>query len=144
VPSQPETELACNSAPSAASFGTQVLPAIAYASAIFYGGLIRLGPLPEVGFTATDKLLHALAFGGLSLLLARAAHWLRPALSLSKKLMLGGVGSSILGLLLELCQALTVYRSADAWDWFADTLGAVLAIGLAFALFAWVPRRAPG
>jgi len=144
VPSQPEIELASDSAPRVASFGTQVLPAIAYASAIFYGGLIRLGELPEVGFVATDKLLHALAFGGLSLLLARAAHWLRPAIPLSKKLMLGGVGSSLLGLVLELCQSLTVYRSADPWDWFADTLGAVLAIGLAFGLLAWVPRRAPG
>ena len=126
------------------AFTTHVLPALAYASAIFYGGLIRIGALPEVGFVASDKLLHALAFGGLALLLARAAHWFRLNLSLAKKLLFGGAGSSLLGLLLELCQALTVYRSADIWDWVADTLGALLAVALVFVLFAWAPRRAHG
>jgi len=123
---------------------THVLPALGYASAIFYGGLIRIGVLPEVGFVATDKLLHALAFGGLALLLARAAHWFRPSEALAKKLWVGAAVSSLLGLLLEVCQAFTVYRSADALDWLADTVGALLALGLAFAVFAWIPRRAHG
>jgi VanZ family protein len=125
-------------------FATHVLPAAAYASAIFYGGLIRIGALPQVGFVASDKLLHALAFGGLALLLARAAHWLRPNGSLATKLVRGAAGSSLLGLLLELCQALTAYRSADVWDWIADTVGALLAIGLAFVFLTWMPRRAHG
>ncbi|MEI9939948.1 MAG: VanZ family protein [Pseudomonadota bacterium] len=126
------------------AFVTHVLPAVAYTSAIFYGGLIRIGALPEVGFVATDKLLHALAFGGLALLLARAVHWLRPNSSLAKKLLLGCAVSSLLGLLLELCQACTVYRSADPWDWLADTVGALLTIGFAFAVFSCIPRRAHG
>ncbi len=126
------------------AFATHVLPAVAYASAVFYVGLIRIGTLPEVGLVATDKLLHALVFGGLALLLARAAHWARPSAALSNKLLLGSAGSSLLGLLLELCQAFTVYRSADIWDWIADTVGAMLAIGLAFALLAWIPRRVHG
>jgi VanZ family protein len=129
----------------ALAFATQVAPAIAYAGAIFYGGLIHLDTLPEVGFMPTDKLLHTLAFGGLALLLARAAHWLRPAVSISKKLLSAGLGSSLLGLLLEICQAFVPYRSADPWDWVADTVGAVLAGSLAFALLHyWVPRRAQG
>lgn len=126
------------------AFATHVLPAAAYASVIFYAGLIRIGALPEVGFVASDKLLHALVFGGLALLLARAVHFLQPNASLTKKLVLGCTGSSLLGLLLELCQALTVYRSADVWDWIADTVGALLAIGLAALLFTWIPRRAHG
>ena len=127
------------------AFATQVIPAVVYTSALFYGGLIHLDALPEVGFMPTDKLLHTLAFGGLSLLLARAAHWLRPAGSISKKLLSAGVGSSLLGLLLEICQAFVPYRSADPWDWVADTVGAVLAGSLAFAfLHYWVPRRASG
>ncbi|MEI9951412.1 MAG: VanZ family protein [Pseudomonadota bacterium] len=123
---------------------THVLPAVAYASAIFYGGLIRLGALPEVGFMATDKLLHALAFGGLALLLARTVHFFRPSASLARKLTLGAAGSSLLGLLLELCQACTVYRSADPWDWLADTVGALLVSGMWFALATWIPRREHG
>lgn len=126
------------------AFATQVLPAVAYVSAVFYGGLIRIGALPEVGFVATDKLLHALAFGGLALLLARAADWFRPQAALARKLSFGCAGSSLLGMLLELCQALTVYRSADIWDWFADTVGALLVCGLSFLLLAWAPRRAHG
>jgi VanZ family protein len=117
---------------------------LGYASALFYGGLIRIGALPEVGFVATDKLLHASAFGGLALLLARADHWLRPSATLARKLWLGCAGSSLLGLLLEVCQAFTSYRSADALDWLADTVGALLAVGLAYALFACIPRRAHG
>ena len=126
------------------AFATQVLPAAAYTVALFYSGLIRIGALPEVGFVATDKLLHALAFGGLALLLARASNWLGVARSLRHKLVLGGVGASLLGLLLEVCQAFTVYRTADVWDWVADTIGAVIAAVVAFALCAWLPRRAHG
>ncbi len=121
-----------------------MLPAGVYAIAIFYAGLVRVGALPEVGFIATDKLLHALVFGGLALLLARTVHYFRRSASLAKKLTLGGAGSSLLGLVLELCQSLTVYRSADPWDWLADTVGALLAVGLAFVLFARYPRRAHG
>ena len=130
--------------PTPLTFATHVLPAVLYASALFYGGLIHIGVLPEVGFVATDKLLHALAFGGLALLLARAAHFLQPSATLAKKLLRGAAGSSLLGLSLEVCQAFTVYRSGDIWDWIADTVGALLAIGLAFAFLAWVPRRVHG
>ena len=126
------------------AFATHVLPALAYASALFYGGLIHLGELPEVGFIATDKLLHAFAFGGLAVLLVRAAHWLRPDTTLGKKLVFGGISSSLLGLVLELCQAFTAYRSADPWDWLADTVGALLAVALLSALLAFVPKRAHG
>ena len=103
-----------------------------------------MGALPEVGFVATDKLLHALVFGGLALLLARAAHWLRPRGSLTKKLMCGAMGSSLLGLMLEVCQTFVAYRSGDPWDWVADTVGALLATGAAYVLLQWLPRRAHG
>ncbi|MEO6601219.1 MAG: VanZ family protein [Polyangiaceae bacterium] len=120
------------------AFATQVVPAVAYLSVVFYAGLIRLPELPEVGFVATDKLLHTLVFGGLALLLARAWHWAKPGTALGRKLAFGAFGSSLLGLLLELCQAFVSYRSADVWDWVADTFGALLAVGSARLLWlAW-------
>src|SRR5450432_1240176 len=71
------------------AFTTQVVPATAYVSVVFYAGLIRLPALPEVGFVATDKLLHALVFGGLALLLAHAGRWFRPGASVARKLAVG-------------------------------------------------------
>ncbi|HET7541389.1 MAG TPA: VanZ family protein [Polyangiaceae bacterium] len=126
------------------TFATHVLPAVGYAGVIFYTGLIKLGPLPEGPIVATDKLLHAVVFGALSLLLARAAHWLWPRTTLSRKLARGGVGSCTLGLLLEVCQAFTAYRSADVFDWVADTVGVLIALAVTFALFSLFPRRAHG
>ena len=126
------------------SFAVNVLPALLYAAAIFYGGLIRMGALPQVGFVATDKLLHASAFAGLALLLARASHWVWPASPLRTILFRGAFGASAAGLLLELCQAFTPYRSADPWVWVADTIGALLAVAVGFAVLKWVPRRAHG
>ena len=116
------------------------MPALFYTAFVFYTGLIRLPVLPEVGFVATDKLLHTLVFGGLALLIAVAVHGLRRAFPIEKKLSLGGLGASLLGLLLELCQSRVPYRSADVWDWVADTLGALLAAGLALLVWRWRAR----
>lgn len=110
---------------------TDVVPATVYVAAVFYTGLIRIGKLPEVGFVATDKLLHALVFGGLALLLARAARTLLPHWPFGKRLALSALGASFLGALLEICQSFVAYRSAEFLDWFADTVGAVCAVGLA-------------
>ncbi|HEX3854303.1 MAG TPA: VanZ family protein [Polyangiaceae bacterium] len=126
------------------SFVTHVAPAILYAGAIFYGGLIRMAALPEVGFVATDKLMHAAAFAGLAFLLMRAARFCMPASSLPKQLLVGALGASALGALLEICQAFVPYRSADVWDWAADTVGAALAVGVLLAWWRLLPRRADG
>lgn len=126
------------------AFATQVLPSILYSGAIFYGGLIRLAELPPVGFMATDKLLHLFAFGGLAILLARSGHFFRPLASVYVKLICGALGASFLGLLLELCQATVSYRSADAWDWVADTVGALLAVASASLLLRCLPRPSDG
>jgi VanZ family protein len=123
---------------------TDVAPAVGYTGAVFYSGLIRLGPLPEVGFIATDKLLHAVVFGGLALLIARAARVLLPRSPIGRRLSFGVFGASFLGALLEVCQMFVPYRSAEFLDWLADTVGACCAVA-AFALFLQlVPRRAHG
>jgi VanZ family protein len=126
------------------SFVTQVAPAILYAAAIFYGGLIRMGELPEVGVVPTDKLLHACVFGGLAMLIVRAVRFCVSGLSLPKQLLAGAFGASLLGALLEVCQAFVPYRSADVWDWVGDTVGAALAIGAWFACSRFFPRRTDG
>lgn len=123
---------------------TDVVPATIYVGAIFYTGLIRIGKLPQVGFVATDKLLHALTFGGLALLLARAARTLVPRWSFGKRLAFAAIGASLLGALLEVCQSFVAYRSAEFLDWFADTVGAVCAVGLAVLYARVIPGRSDG
>jgi VanZ family protein len=126
------------------AFIVDVLPASAYVGAIFYTGLIRLAKLPEVGFMPTDKLLHALAFAGLALLLVRATRVLLPRAALRRRLLFAVFLASLVGALLEVCQAFVPYRSAELLDWVADTIGALAAVGL-FALYLqFVPRRAHG
>jgi len=126
------------------SFATQVAPAILYAAAIFYGGLIRMRELPEVGVVPTDKLLHACVFGGLALLLVRAVRSSVPGLSLQKELVAGALGASLVGALLEICQAFVPYRSADVWDWVGDTVGAALVVGALLVWSRFFPRRSDG
>jgi VanZ family protein len=112
------------------SFAIQLGPAVLYIGAIFYGGLIRMRALPEVGFVPTDKLLHAVAFGGLAFLLFRAAVFGMPRAATRTQLSFAALGASAVGALLEVCQAFVPYRSADVLDWVADTVGAALAVAL--------------
>ena len=92
----------------------------------------------------TDKLLHAAAFGGLALLLARAVRYSSARSSLLKCLWFGALGSSALGALLEVCQAFVPYRSSDPLDWLADTVGAALAVCAALAFLRMVHKRVEG
>jgi VanZ family protein len=124
-------------------FWWRLAPAAAYLGGIFYAGLIRFPALPETELVPSDKLLHALVFGGLSLLLVRTAPVLVPRASLAKRLLFGAFGASFFGALLELCQAFVPYRSAEVADWLADSLGAGLSLCLlALALHVLRSRRA--
>jgi VanZ family protein len=109
-------------------FAVDVLPALLYLAAIFYGGSIPLRAPPiDIGLSF-DKLLHLLVFGGLQVLLVRA---LRPGrLSFASKNWFAVAAASGIGLLLELYQATLPHRSAELMDWVADTLGALLAAAL--------------
>ncbi|HEY4156971.1 MAG TPA: VanZ family protein [Polyangiaceae bacterium] len=121
------------------SFATRVLPAIVCTALIFYGGLIRIGPLPQVGQVPSDKVGHALVFGGLAGLFVSAIRFLFRALSGARSVLFAVALASALGALLELCQMLVTYRSAEFMDWVADTVGTLL-VGL--ALQVWL-RGAP-
>jgi VanZ family protein len=126
------------------AFATHVAPAAIYVAAIFYGGLIRMATLPEVGPVPTDKLLHTAAFGGLALLMVRVAQFCFPRAPALGRLALGAGASSAVGALLELCQAFVPYRSSDFWDWLADSVGALLAVAALGLVLRFFPRRADG
>jgi VanZ family protein len=76
-------------------------------------------PAPE----GSDKVVHFIAFAALAFPLARTGRLgLLPVF----------IGASAFGAIIELIQP-TFNRSAELSDWIADTLGALIGIGLGLA-----------
>lgn len=105
---------------------------------IFVGGSAK--PAPG-GFQVNDKVAHAIVFCALALSTGPLAghwlmHWPGPG-RLGRACTAAGAYSVVVGGALELWQSRLPHRSADVWDWAADTLGALVATLLLFAL---VPR----
>jgi VanZ family protein len=91
---------------------------------------------PPSLFSAQDKVVHALVYGVLAVLLlaSQASHangyrWRQLGVSI--------MIASLYGASDELHQAFVPGRNADPADWVADTAGAVIAVLLA----AWLVRR---
>jgi VanZ family protein len=104
-----------------------VVPAVLYVAALFYGGSIPLAaPRVDLGLPF-DKVMHTVAFGGLHVMLVRAARSLLPSLTFTRQNVAAAVSASGLGALLELYQATLPHRSAELLDWVADSLGVLLA-----------------
>ena len=81
--------------------------------------------LPDIGFDLMDKLLHFLVFGFLGILMVRGFH-LQPLIS---NKLTGYIFIIILGLLFsaidEWHQSFVPGRTADIWDWVADSAGII-------------------
>lgn len=101
--------------------------ALALAGLIFY-----LSASPDARGAATwidlshprDKIVHGVVFAALASLIYMATG--RPLLAV--------VLASLYGLSDELHQATVPGRIASVWDWLADTVGAVLGVGLLWLL----------
>lgn len=120
-------------------FPWRALPALLYGLGIFYGGVIDIGPLPKIPHIATDKLLHALAFAGLSVL----ALFAQTEGSTRRRQLLAASVSIAVGGLLELVQTALPYRSGEWLDLVADAAGAILGVALvAWLIRAWASRGA--
>jgi VanZ family protein len=93
--------------------------------------------IPTVGWLQMDKLGHFAAYGALATAIVRhpaLGRW--PGLGLGWALIL----ASGYGLGDEFRQSLTAgIRQFDLWDWLADTVGAVVAVGL-YVRWAWYRR----
>lgn len=97
---------------------------VAFPLALLVAFVIALRPAPDVepAFSHQDKVMHFIAFAGLTLL--GALGW--PArVSRIVLLMLA------YGLAMELAQSMTPYRQGDWADWLADAAGVLLAAWLA-------------
>lgn len=117
-------------------FFVQVVPALLYAFAIFYGGLARVPKTASVDVSHFDKLLHALAFGFMQVVVLRAVRYEASKLSFRNQNALAFGLVVALGGLLELVQLMTAHRSAELLDWVADAAGA----GAMALWLAWLAR----
>lgn len=117
-------------------FFVQVVPALLYTFAIFYGGM---APQPHLHAPIShfDKVLHAVAFGFMQLVVLRAVRYEGSKLAFrAQNLLAFGVVVAVGGLL-ELVQMTMSYRSAELLDWLADAIGA----GAVAAVLDWYARR---
>jgi VanZ family protein len=115
------------------------VPAVLYAGLVFWLSS-QSNPLPflPTEIWSFDKLLHAVEYAVLGLLLARAlrAGGLSPGRTFLGALLL----ASLFGASDELHQAFVPNRSCDPRDWAADTAGA--AAGAVLGARSLRPRRA--
>jgi VanZ family protein len=110
------------------------LPPLLYMVMIFYLSS-ETAPLPELTARVWDKALHFPEYLGLSLLLARAFYGegLPPVRAALFALLL----ASAYGVSDEIHQSFVPKRTADVYDWIADTCGAATAA----SAFSTVLRR---
>ena len=106
-------------------------PPVLYLGLVY--GLSSVPTIPAVGIYGLDKLLHAIEYTVLGLLLSRAAGWPR---SLSTRLVLIVIGVAA-GAVDEWIQSHTPGRESTIGDWIADSIGVICGVQLA----SWLHRR---
>ena len=93
------------------------------------------------GVLGWDKLLHAGAYGLLSILLAQA--FLCPPFSMNKPWWSAGIAAVVYGALLEILQLLSqTGRTAEWLDLFADAIGACFCCVVCLLLLRRIPSSA--
>lgn len=108
------------------------LPVALYAGCIVYISSLSSLPqtLPLRLEHVSDKIWHAVEYGVLGILVYRALFYAAGSRLRVIAFPLAILAASIFGLTDELHQWFVPNRQADAWDLFADTLGATAAVGL--------------
>ena len=105
------------------------VPVALYAGAIFYLSA-QSHPedqLPSFVFkNVSDKVLHAVEYGILSLLCYRAFRWAAGPAVARQAVVLAIVTASVYGITDEVHQLFVPFRESSWLDWLADTIGAVI------------------
>ncbi len=104
-------------------------PPLLWAALIFLLSASSLKHAPALDRPLADKVAHAVFFAVLALLLYRALRR-GPALSWGRAALLAVVITSMYGALDEYHQSFVPARSPELADWVADTLGALLVLGV--------------
>jgi VanZ family protein len=105
------------------------VPVALYAGAIFY---LSAQSHPEDQLPSfllkdvSDKVLHAVEYGILSLLCYRAFRWAAGPAVARQAIVLAIVTASVFGITDEVHQFFVPLRESSWQDWLADTIGAVI------------------
>jgi VanZ family protein len=122
-----------------ASFLRYWLPLIAYCGLIFIHSsgesVVDLPRIPGV-----DKALHAGGYAVLGVLFYRAYRSRWPNASGWATANASLISAAVYGFTDELHQSFVPSRTADPWDWLADTLGALLGVA-AYGGWLWFRSR---
>ena len=108
---------------------------VAYAGVIFSLSSLPGDDVPAVA--VPDKLIHAVEFGILAVLLCRAFEAQMPALSHRAIMVVSILGTVCFGVTDEMHQLLVANRVADGADLAADSIGALLAAWWWRAAVTW-------
>ena len=105
------------------------VPVVLYAGAIFY---LSAQPHPQEKLPSflfedvSDKVLHAVEYGILSVLCYRAFRWAAGPAVVRQAVLLAIVTASGYGITDEIHQAFVPFRESGWEDWLADTIGAAI------------------
>lgn len=113
------------------------LPALCWASMIFYMSTQTIHRVPWWWFENADKVIHFILFGTLSVFVFFALRF-GHGIGFLAAALIAVLASSAYGGSDEIHQLYTAGRTSDLHDWFADTLGACTVF-----LFAFIPQRKP-
>lgn len=104
---------------------------VLYCAAIFILSGIPAERMPDGRFWRFDKLIHAVVYGGLGLLLFRALRMRHPGLGRVGAAAAATLGASLYGASDEWHQSFVPGRHASVLDLIADAAGALIAVSAA-------------
>jgi VanZ family protein len=108
----------------------QHAPALGYVVLVFVGASLNVKTGIPSGAFPLDKVMHALAFGGMVPLLLRSIRFELAEVRFWVQLLLASSVALLIGLLIEAYQLALPHRSAELLDVVADALGIALGVVL--------------
>ncbi|MFI1744436.1 VanZ family protein [Thalassobellus sediminis] len=101
---------------------------IIYTLVLIYASLVKLNNVPDIGVSFGDKIFHFLAYSLLAFLWFCTFRY-NFSYKEKKAITYAAVISIIFGIIIEVLQdTLTVYRSMDIYDVFANSSGVLLTV----------------
>ena len=113
-------------------------PWIAWMAAITIQSSFPGIPIPKLGLTFQDKILHFLVFGFLGLLITRGMQHIKYRLIQERPVLTAVMLGCFFALTDEIHQAFVPARSAEVLDWVADFAGIVV---FSYLYSLWYNRR---